>query len=181
MAVLARRTRLAVSAALLIAALSADSSLARAESLEDAVKATYIYKFAPFVTWPPQAQGDAFSICVSGTDEIANLLPPATAGQDVDGRRIAVRTISGTDIPADCRILYVAASPAEEAVLGAAHGRPVLTITNESGLGHGIVRLIVIDHHVRFDVDTKLAADAGLPISSKLLVLAHAVTPQGRE
>lgn len=181
MAVLGKRLRFTVPAALLVAALLAmDCGGARAESLEDAVKATYVYKFAPFVTWPAPVRGDAFYICVYGSDDIASLLPQATTGQDVDGHHITVRSIADADIPADCRILYVAGSPAGDTVLAAAHSRPVLTVTDESGLEHGIVRLIVIDHHVRFDIDAKLAADAGLSISSKLLGLAHAVTPQGR-
>ena len=171
MAVLSSRLRQSVSAALLVAELLACGGV-RAESLEDAVKATYVYKFAPFVTWPASIHGDAFTICVYGSDDITSLLPQATVGQDIDGRRIAVRSIAGAEIPADCQVLYIARWPTGAAVLVAARGRPVLTVTDENGIEHGIVRLIVIDHHVRFDIDTRLATEAGLSISSKLLGLA---------
>jgi hypothetical protein len=142
------------------------------------VKATYIYKFAPFVTWPSATSGATFGICVDGSDKVSALLPQATAGQQIDGRPIAVRMVSASALPSDCRILYVA--DAADGVLNAVRARPVLTITNGTGGGHGIVDLRVIEQHVRFDIDMAQAEQAGLTISSKLLSLAHAVSPAAK-
>jgi hypothetical protein len=170
----ARRLILAGAASFL--AVAADT--AAAPPLEDAVKATYIYKFAPFVTWPaPPAQGATFDLCIEGTDTVAALLPQATAGQQIDGRPIAIRPVSENQIPANCHILYIADGNAPVAALNAVREKPVLTITGGDAAEHGIIQLKVIDHHVRFDIDESLAAVAHLSISSKLLSLAHAVTP----
>jgi hypothetical protein len=151
---------------------------AGAAGLEDAVKATYLYKFAPFVSWPQAAlQPGAFTLCISGADAVTALLPEAVAGQQVGGRPIVIHHLADTEAPTACQILYVANSPAAAPQLGAARGKPILTVTPDDVADHGIIRLTVIDRHVRFDVDAKLAGDSGLSISSKLLSLAHAVTP----
>jgi hypothetical protein len=148
--------------------------------LEYAVKATYLYKFAPFITWPaatfPKPE-DAFVLCVNGADEVTRLLPQMAAGQQVNGHPIQVRQLADGGNPQDCQILYIANAPGAPQMLSAAHGKPVLTVIDGPQSGHGIVQFIVEQHHVRFDIDDGLAADGGLSISSKLLGLANAVTP----
>jgi hypothetical protein len=178
MALLTKPRAVAVLAACLT--LGASAQAGDPSSLEDAVKATYLYKFAPFVSWPQTAfrpDASAFVLCVSGADAVTALLPEAIAGQQVGGRPIAIHHLADTEAPAPCQILYVANSPAAAPQLGAARGKPILTVTPDDVADHGIIRLTVIDRHVRFDVDEKLAGDSGLSISSKLLSLAHAVTP----
>jgi hypothetical protein len=147
-------------------------------SLEDAVKATYIYKFAPFIDWPGTSRGtETFTICVIDTDSVTALLPQATAGQNIDNKPIVIQPVTTDDVPASCRILYVASPTAHAPALEAARTEHILTITSGGSANeHGIIVLTVVEHHVRFDVDLELAAEAGLSISSKLLSLARAVT-----
>jgi len=147
-------------------------------SLEYAVKATYLYKFAPFVTWPPSTpQKATFDLCLSGSDDVTKLAPEAAAGQVINGKPLAVRVLAAGESADGCQILYVAASPTAAQMLDAVRNKPVLTITDATLANHGIVGFTVIAHHVRFDIDNSLAANAGLSISSKLLSLANAVTP----
>jgi hypothetical protein len=144
--------------------------------LEDAVKAAYVYKFAPFVTWPAQpVAGTPFTICSVGADPVSALLPQVTDGQRIDERPIRIRTLADGEAPTDCAILYIAAPVEAGAVLDAVHGKPILTVTSSSG-PHGIIQLVTVAHHVGFDIDAKLAAEDGLSISSKLLGLARNVT-----
>jgi hypothetical protein len=150
--------------------------------LEYAVKATYLYKFAPFVTWPPSApQKATFDLCLSGNDEVTRLAPEAAAGQSVNGKPLAIRILAAGESADDCQILYIAASPTAAQTLDAVRNKPVLTITDAAPSGHGIIGFTIVQHHVRFDIDNRLAANAGLSISSKLLSLANAVTPVSGE
>jgi hypothetical protein len=57
--------------------------------------------------------------------------------------------------------------------------RPVMTVTDSGMRAHGIISFVVIDNHVRFDIDDDAARRVGLSISSKLLTLAHAVRHRG--
>jgi hypothetical protein len=53
--------------------------------------------------------------------------------------------------------------------------RPVVTVTDSGISAHGIINFVVVDNHVRFDIDEAAADAIGIKISSKLLELAHAV------
>lgn len=153
-------------------------------SLEYAVKAAYVYKFAPFITWPatvfPQP-GSPIVLCVSGSDDVTKLLPQIAAGQQENGRTIQVRALADGSDPQSCQILYIASSPSAPQTLAAVNGKPVLTIVNAGGAAHGIVQFTVVQHHVRFDIDNGMATKDGLAISSKLLGLADTVTPAPQE
>jgi YfiR/HmsC-like len=179
MAILTARGARRAGSAFTVAALAVIMGPLHAESpLEDAVKATYTYKFAPFVTWPPDTRNaHAFQICVDGADAVSVLLPQATSGQRVDGKPIQLRQVGPGDSHDDCRILYIADPAHAEIELNAARGKPILTIIDGADQERAIIRFRNIDHHIRFDIDAALAAESGLTISSKLLDLAHAVTP----
>jgi hypothetical protein len=153
--------------------------------LERAIKATYLYKFAPFVEWPKTAlgsPGSPFVICVLGADPFARVLDEAVAGQRLFGRPITVGRVSAVAANSGCQILFAGASPTQSvaAALAAVRGTPVLTVTDsEDNEGaKGIINFVIEDNHVRFQIDDAAAAANGLVISSKLLSLAVAVTPR---
>ena len=146
-------------------------------SLEYAVKAAYLAKFAPFIEWP----NDAFSsptaqltICVVGADPFGADLDRAAQGQRDGDHPLAIRRMAAPDPATSCQILFAeGASEAVAAALEKLKGQPILTVTDASP--QGIISFVVIENHVRFDIDEAQADAAGLHISSKLLGLAHAV------
>jgi hypothetical protein len=144
--------------------------------LRYAVEATYLYKFAPFVSWPPAADQGPMRLCIAGDDRVAALIPSAVQGQSVGGRPIVAQHLDPHAAPDGCAILYSAGAPA---ALSAARGKPILTVAEagDDGDPQAIISLVVIGGHVRFDINEALAQDARLSISSKLLSLAHSVTP----
>jgi len=162
-------------AILLCAALLGAIPKASAETpLEDAVKATYVYKFAPFVSWPtPLGASEPFVICSMGSDRVTALLPGITAGQRIDNHPIQVRAVAAEGDLSACRILYVANDAAGASALVGVRGKPILTITGDGG--GAVIQLVNIERHVSFDIDDKLASESGLRISSKLLDLARKV------
>jgi hypothetical protein len=148
-------------------------------SLEYAVKATYLYKFAPFVDWPSAAAefpGGRFPICVAGDNPVDALLDRAVHGQDIAGHKIVVHSYAGAASNPDCAVLYVTGGDprAVADVLAAVHGKPVLTVTDGATDTpvRGIINFVISDGHVRFEIDNSAAAASGLTISSKLLSLA---------
>jgi YfiR/HmsC-like len=170
-----RRTLRTLAAALALA-LIAWPSAAAADSLETAVKATYLYKFAPFVTWP--GGGQSFTICVVGPDPFGPVLDRAVAGQQANGRAIVVRRLAQADRAQACDIVYLGGT--EDGVreaLRRLHGAPVLTVT-DSGAAPGVIDFVIDQGRVRFRIDDEAAAENGLVISSKLLGLAVSVNPR---
>ncbi|HEY1328329.1 MAG TPA: YfiR family protein [Casimicrobiaceae bacterium] len=151
-------------------------------SLEYAVKATYLYKFAPFVQWPDDAfesPASPLTLCVLGSDPLSALIDEAVGAQVVDGRPVAVRHLMPPLRETACHMLYVASSRAAtlRQALETVRGRPVLTIADEAPPGEDglVVNLVTIDGRVRFEIDLRAAAANRLVVSSKLLALALSV------
>jgi hypothetical protein len=146
---------------------------------EQALKATYLSKFGPFVDWPPGALGAPqapFNLCVIGVDPFGDTLDHAVAGQTVGGRPIVVKRIPVAAASPACAIAFVAGSPKQSVaealhVLGAA---AILTVTDGTD-PPGVVNFVVDQGHVKFRFDVQAAAEHGLTIRSQLLDLAVSV------
>jgi len=154
-------------------------------SLEYAVKATFLYKFAPFIEWPNSAFASPtspFNLCLVGDDPFNGLVDQATANQRIADRPIFVRHLGTVDGPSGCHMMFVAGSNAQSTaqVLDAVRGSSVLTVTDSATKtqARGIIQFIVQDNRVRFDIDDNAAAQNHLTISSKLLDIARSVQPR---
>jgi hypothetical protein len=153
------------------------------QTLAAAVKATYLYKLAPFVAWPQgafDAPGSPLVICVQGEDPFGPLLDRAIAGQRVDGRPVTARRMPAVGKNSGCHLLFAGGSrlqPAAEA-LKAVRGEPVLTVTDaRPNAPRGMVHFVVAGNRVRFVIDGPGANAHGLQLSSKLMALAVKETP----
>ena len=154
--------------------------------LEYAVKATYLYKLAPFIDWPPGAFASPnapFPICVVGEDPFDDFLAHAIAGRAFGTHPFVVRRLDALTGDADCRIAYIGRLHSQnmEQALAAVQGRPVLTVTDSDTMADNgsIMQFVIEGGRVRFDIDNAAAARNHLSISSKLLSLAAVVKNNG--
>jgi len=173
-------------AAWLVAFAAMHTASPQGASLEYAVKATYLYKFAPFVEWPNESAefpAGAFTLCVVGNPPFGTTLDRAVEGQTVAGRPITIRRFAAISSDPGCTVMYVAGLDAQSAAadLAAVHGLPVLTVTDDARdpAARGIINFVITENRVRFEIDEQAAAASGLTISSKLLALATHVTQRG--
>lgn len=149
-----------------------------AATLEYEVKATYLYKLAPFVNWPPdtfEAAGAPLRICVAGDDPFGDYLEHAVAGQHFGTHPFQVQRLQALPAATPCQIVFVSHLPTQDLdqALGTLEGKPVLTVLDSTLPGHGGVVQFVMDHgHVKFAIDVAAAARNHLTINSKLLNLA---------
>lgn len=169
-----------IAAALLLAGLHG-----RAENpmVEAAVKATYLYKFGPYVEWPEAAlpaEGEPALLCIVGTDAFGSLLADAVVGESLAGHPIAVRRLATAAQARDCMIAFIAGSEDEPVAAGLAalRGAPVLTVTDDSNdtEARGMIHFVVVEDNVRFTIDDHAAWQSGIAFSSKVLELALSVT-----
>ncbi len=148
-------------------------------SLESPVKAAYLSKFAPFVEWPAGAFDGPTAplvICVAGTDPLAENLDRAVAGQKDGEHPLTVRRLAApADAKSDCHILFTADAMLAQDALAAVAGQPVLSVTDTGLPVRGMISFVRVGKTLRFDIDEAQAHEAGLVISSKLLVLARTV------
>lgn len=170
-----KRALVVLSAAVL--SLATVGAAGAAGSLEAPVKATYLYKFVPFVEWPAAAFSSPtqpVALCVLVGDPFGAVLDQAVRGQKVGARAITVRRLTRAERATGCHVLYLSAprAPTAAATLHSAHGAPVLTVTDQADGAGGIVNFVLHDNRVRFTINSRAAAENGLAISSKLLSLA---------
>ena len=173
--------RIAALLLILAAAFSAPIPSAQAQRAlsEQDVKATFLYRFASFVTWPSDAfpnPQERMRICIVGADPFGALITRAAADQSAQGRTFEVDRLTDPAAARRCHIVYAVGNLAEE-TLHAVHGLPVLTVTDASSGGgvRGIIHFVVVDDRVRFHVDEARAAESNLAISSRLLSVAVSV------
>lgn len=170
-----RRLR-AVALAVLFSALA---SHAADETLEFAVKATYLLKFTKFIQWPPalQGPGDApFTICVFGSNPFGNSLNQVVAGETVAGHRIVIQRLEHEDPLSGCRVLYFGDHEERPRLSGEAT-RGILTVGEGSAFvrNGGMIGFVIDSRRVTFDINWKAAEASGLKLSSGLLSVAKSV------
>ena len=190
MAVL-RRVLLRHVAGVLCAFLLAPLSLPHAavrmqETLENDVKAAFLFNFTKFVDWPPTAfesPTDPLRVCAIADAVFIASLDRIIAGETVRGRALR-RVVPDTSELPHCHLLYIGGTYRNRAEkLMAAVGRaPVLTVGETSDfLTHGgTIAFVLENQRVRFDVNLRAAERAQLTISSKLLRVAREIQEQVR-
>jgi len=168
------------------AELAAGSGEGPTQSSEYAVKAAFIYNFAQFVDWPPEAfsaPDGPLVIATVGGDPFHRGLERAVNGKRVQDHPLVVRHLSADEPITGCHIVFVAGNDDRrvQTVLAATRGKPALTVGDGSERflqWGGVVRFYLENNKVRFEVNVKAAEQAGLKISAKLLKLARIYTPQ---
>src|SRR6267154_6656927 len=79
----------------------------QARPLDYEVKATYLFNFGRFTTWPlttVAAEGNLFSVCVLGHDPFGPALEATLAGERITGKPIVARRIAKSSDAVGCRI-----------------------------------------------------------------------------
>jgi hypothetical protein len=170
--------RLGAAVAAFVLALFAAAAVRAQPTLEYAVKANYLYRFTPFVEWPRRAfasPADPFNICVVGHDPFGRSLDEAVRGKLVAEHAIAVRRLSVAEKGMNCHLMFAGRSKSQSLgqMLLAVAGQPVLTVADAGAGAQGaMIRFVLQQGRVRFDIDAAAAAANGLEISSKLQSLA---------
>jgi YfiR/HmsC-like len=156
-------------------------------SSEYLIKAGFIFNFAKFVDWPPTtfAQPDSpIVIGILGTDPFGAIIDQIVQDKKIGARGFVVKRMKwGTDLKdlKECKILFVGASERVhiDELVQIVRGLPILTVGETPGFAEhgGVIRLVLEDNRVRFEVNVDAARQAGLTISSRLLTLARIIQP----
>ncbi len=164
-----------------LCAFTACVGAARAQdSREYAIKAAFLLNFTRYVRWPEQsfiAADDPFDFCILGIDPFGDVLERKVAGQISQGREIRIRRIPDVRHAVGCHLVFIGAGEAKRQPesLATLQNQPVLTVGEadrflEQG---GIIRLLVVEDNVRFEINAGQAKRSQLRISSRLLELAR--------
>jgi len=155
---------------------------AEAGETELRTKAVYLYQLGAFVAWPARAFPAVDSPVVIGlleAEALADELSMVVDGRSLQGRPVAVRKLHVGDPLGGVHVLFLGRGVDAQVVeaISALRGQPVLTVADTvapAGV-RSIIRFLVADGRLRFDVSLKAAEQASLGISARLLAVAHRV------
>jgi hypothetical protein len=146
------------------------------------ISAAFIFNFAKFTEWPPEEFPNVTSpitVCFLGADQIRAAFQGITNGKDVNGHPVLVRDVKNGPEVLGCRVAYLD-SPNNTlmaaALLNARIGSSLAVGASNDFLAQGgMIRLLVENNRMRFDVNVGAANRAKVRLSSKLLALARSV------
>lgn len=146
------------------------------------LKAVFLFNFAQFVDWPPEAFTNGESpivIGILGEDPFGKSLDQVVRGEKVRDRKLVVRRFSRVEDIGACHILFISRSESERIVpiLANLKGKPVLTVGEFEGFATsgGMVRFLIDQNKIRLRINKDAVNAAGLTMSSKLLKAAHEI------
>jgi len=161
------------------------SRTAQSQSDADAeyrVKLAFLYHFAQFIQWPPEAFHDRaapLTLCVAGQNPFRGEIEQELRGRVVNGHPVEIKKLRPNDDPKACHMVFVPASERKQAekLLAALKGSSTLTVGETQGFADlgGIINLTLDQNKLRFEVNLDAATQTQLKISSKLLALAKIV------
>lgn len=152
------------------------------ESLEYQVKAVFLYNFAQFVEWPPQAfpEGNGpLVIGILGNDPFGNYIDETIKGESVDGHPLVVKRFQTIEEIGVCHILFIGATEKDKVkiICEKLKSRNILTVGDVPNFAKqgGMVRFFIEDKKTKIRINLEATKKADLSISSKLLRLAEIV------
>lgn len=146
------------------------------------VEAAFLYHFASFVTWPPQAfdsEHSPITIGILGEDAFSEELENTVRNKTMNGRAFQVVRLEPRAVAQakQCQIIFIGSSERKRMseILEALKNTSVLTVSKmehftQSG---GMINFVLDDKKVRFEINDDAARRAGLKISAKLLNLSR--------
>jgi hypothetical protein len=147
------------------------------------LKAVFLFNFAQFVEWPPQAFPDAQAplvVGVLGMDPFGAYLDETVRGETVNNRPLVVQRYGRLEDINTCHILFISRSEADrlEQIVASLRGRHILTVSDaeRAALRGVMIRMITVENKIRLRINLEEAQAANLKISSKLLRPAEIVT-----
>jgi hypothetical protein len=177
---------LRISAALLLVC-AARLGAQTGKASEAQVKAVFLFNFAQFVDWPPEAVPDSQAplvIGILGTDPFGDFLDATVRGERRGARPFVVQRYQRVEDITRCDILFInrSAGAQPEEILARLKNRPILTVSDADRFAErgGMIRFVTDRSRIRLQINPEAAEAAHLTISSKLLRVAEVITPTGR-
>lgn len=149
-----------------------------AETVEEhEVKATYIYGFAQFTTWPkPPEEGVNF--CIHGNHPVGDELRKLR-GKNLRNAPVNIQQVSSAEEAKSCHVLFLHPENRGELVqwISALESLPILVVSDslEAFQEKVTIAFTVESNHMTFKINLTQAHVSGLFLSSQMLKLAQEI------
>ena len=150
-------------------------------SREQSIKAAYLYHLTKFVDWPKDHQhsiGETINLCVYG-DSAFNQFLQHIESRSAKGRPIKlIKLVDKKSPESRCEIVYFSnKDQAEVELVQAYNQQATLTVSEQPDFldSQGMVAMVLINNHIRLQINHTLAKQAGINMSANLLEVAALV------
>lgn len=142
------------------------------------VKATFLFNFLKFASWPANVlpAGASLEVCVFGSSHVATTLE-SFGRQAVDGHALAVKRVADPSDLQFCHLVFVSEAESDRATtaLRVTKNLAALTVGEQPDflVRGGMINFVAENNRVRFDINQAAAERVSLKISAHLLRLAR--------
>lgn len=142
---------------------------------EAEITAAFLFNFARYTRWPEQhSRGEKGQrvFCFFDAAELADVFERMVGSARLRGRRVVVVRVSEAAELAGCQLVYT--DQPLPGWLGESDYRLLTVGRGDQFVANGgVIALFNENNHLRFKINRRVAHDAGLVLSSKLLRLAE--------
>jgi hypothetical protein len=156
-----------------------NNAWAQQQPSEYELKAAFLFNFAKFVDWPPEAFAKTNSpivIGILGQNVFGDTLEKIINDRKVNNRSFQFRHFDSATEATNCQILFISSSEKNDfaKIVGSLHDASILTVSEADGFlkAGGMINFLIDGKNIRFQISDEAAKKARLKISSKLLSLA---------
>jgi YfiR/HmsC-like len=155
-------------------------------SVEYQLKAAFLFNFAKFVAWPPDAfpGGNApITLCVFRHDPFGSALDEVIREKAINNRELLARRIHDLPELRTCQLVFVSEREEKQLpeILDILKGASALVVGESTDFAErgGAVQFFLESNKLRFAINVDAIQRARLQASSKLLALARIVHDNG--
>jgi hypothetical protein len=146
------------------------------------LKLAFLYNFAQFVEWPPDAfrvPNAPLTVCVVGENPFQGQLEQSLRDRKAGSHPIELKNLMPGDDPKACHLIFLRAGEKKAAgqMLTGLKGSSALTVGESKGFAQrgGVINLTLEENKLGFEINVDAAGQSHLRISAKLLALAKIV------
>jgi hypothetical protein len=152
---------------------------------EDKIKASYVFNFIRFVTWPSILSSNLSSqkiiVCIINNHQFIQAFNPII-GRKVRGHLLVFREVTQLTEISSCNLVYIDQSQRKllTRLLPEVQKYKILSISNIKGFcaRGGIIGMVTQKGRIRVEINLAVAQKVGFNISSNLLEVATIVRSQ---
>lgn len=170
---------LAASLGLIVVAFATPRAVNAADVTEYDLKALYLYHFTQFVTWPEEVISEELPIVIGimGRNPFGGRLERVIEQQSAaNPGSVIIERVNTLQEARDCHVLFISRSESRNlrSIIEAVDGLPILTVGDDASfaLRGCLIGFYTEDNKVRIAINERVANEANLTLSSKLLRIA---------
>ncbi|MEO6456562.1 MAG: YfiR family protein [Ginsengibacter sp.] len=144
-----------------------------------ALHANIIYRFTKYIEWPAYYNSEDFVIGIVGDTPLYDELEVFTENKTVGTRKIIIKRMSSTASFYNCNILFVSEDKSKslKKIAEITKGSPILIVSETSvrALNGSCINFVIINEHLKLEINKSNIEDRDLSIASELLRLGTLV------